>query len=249
MRYFAEIRFDGGTFHGWQRQPFSLSVQEVIEFELGRLFSSNNWPIIGCGRTDAGVHATQFFFHFDLATDLHYTTDQLCYKLNRLLPDEISCQRIFQVSDELHARYSAISRTYEYRIHTEKDPFKKAFSTYIRDFDSYNSSAMNRLAAYLLNTQEFRSLCKSHSDVSHYRCNISLAEWQIIDDQHVFTIRSNRFLRGMVRLIVGCMINVGRGKTTLEEITSAIEAQLPIKSILSAPPQGLSLTQVEYNMF
>ncbi|MDX5435973.1 MAG: tRNA pseudouridine(38-40) synthase TruA [Pontibacter sp.] len=241
MRYFLEIAYDGGRFHGWQVQPNALSVQEVLEDSLSKILRE---PIssTGSGRTDTGVHASQQFVHFDTAQQLD--PQHVVYRLNRLLPDDIAARSLYLVTDEAHARYDAFARTYHYHISFTKKPFKRHYAWY--HSKPLDVDKMNEAAAILLKYEDFTTFSKVKGDTKHYRCNMYEAVWQQQGEELVFTIRANRFLRGMVRLVVGALADVGRGKLTIQAFEQIIASQNRSKASGAAPAEGLYLAKVEY---
>lgn len=241
MRYFLEIAYDGTRFHGWQVQPNALSVQEVLEDCLSKVLRQ---PIAttGSGRTDTGVHATQQFVHFDVAQRLD--TAQAVYKFNRLLPADIAANNLYLVSDEAHARFDAFARTYHYYISLWKNPFNRHYAAYINK--PLDVELMNAAAAILLKYEDFTTFSKVKGDTKHYRCTIYEASWQQHGQELIFTIRANRFLRGMVRLIVGTLLDVGRGKLSITQFEHIIASQDRSKASGAAPSEGLYLAKVEY---
>ena len=254
MRYFVEFAYNGSHFHGSQRQPNAVSVQETMENAF-TLVLRQPVSLTFAGRTDAGVHAEQMFAHFEITDDgLPVIGYGLRERLNSLLPASIAIRQIFPVSDDAHARFSAIARTYEYRITTTKDPFKPLLAT--RVAPGLDFAAMNKAATLLLGKHDFASFCKVHTDVKTTFCTISRAEWRYptsnsasgptSDSEAVFTISADRFLRNMVRAVVGTLFEVGRGKLTLEGFRQVIEAQNRCAAGQSVPPQGLFLTHIQY---
>ncbi|RAU84185.1 tRNA pseudouridine(38-40) synthase TruA [Pontibacter arcticus] len=241
MRYFLEIAYDGTRFHGWQVQPNALSVQEVLEDCLSKVLRQ---PIAttGSGRTDTGVHASQQFVHFDVAQQLD--TAQAVYKFNRLLPADIAANNLYLVSEEAHARFDAFARTYHYHISLRKNPFNRHYAAYISK--PLDVELMNEAAAILLKYEDFTTFSKVKGDTKHYRCTIHEASWQQNGQELIFTIRANRFLRGMVRLIVGTLLDVGRGKLSIIQFESIIASQDRSKASGAAPSEGLYLAKVEY---
>ena len=237
MRYFVEFAYNGTAFHGSQRQPNGITVQEVMEDAFATILRETV-ALTFAGRTDAGVHAEQMFAHFDTAQTL---PDGLQDRLNSLLPNTIAVRRIFPVTDEAHARFSALARTYEYRITTHKDPFKQDLAT--RVAPGLDFAAMNTAAALLLGKHDFASFCKVHTDVKTTFCHVTRAEWL---NEEVFTITADRFLRNMVRAVVGTLFEVGRQKMTPEEFLGVIESRNRCAAGQSAPAQGLYLTHIRY---
>lgn len=242
MRYFFEISYRGTNYYGWQRQKGQISVQEAIEVELQKLFQSEVIEIVGCGRTDTGVHAKQYFFHVDLKQELE--TNHIQFKLNRMLPSSISVQRVFKVNDMIHARFSATNRTYRYFIHQEKDPFLAGVSTYFPH--KLNVSKMQTACNYLMGEQDFTSFAKLHTDVKTHICTINKAIWINENDQLVFEVSADRFLRNMVRSIVGTLVDVGLGKLEAEDLKTIIEAQNRGEASKSVSADGLFLWKIEY---
>ena len=242
QRYFIWFAYNGARYHGWQVQPNGNSVQAELEKALATLLRTTV-PTTGAGRTDAGVHASCMVAHFDLDRDID--CDQLTYKLNRLLPYDIAVSRIKPVEPDMHARFSAVARTYHYYIHTAKDPFCTFSSCrlhYQLDFD-----AMNRAAAVLLQTADFASFCKSHADVKTTLCQVSEAEWQQVGtNQWRFVITANRFLRNMVRAVVGTLIDVGRGRISVEEFRQIVAEKKRTSAGESMPGHALYLVDVRY---
>lgn len=238
MRYFVEFAYNGTNFHGSQRQPNGITVQEVMEEAFATILRQ---PIAltFAGRTDAGVHAEQMFAHFDCATILSESSN--ISRLNSLLPPDIAVRRIFPVTDDAHARFSAVERTYEYRITTIKDPFKQTLVT--RVAPGLNFEKMNAAAELLLGKHDFASFCKVHTDVKTTFCTVTQAEWV---NENIFVISADRFLRNMVRAVVGTLFEVGRHKMSLDDFREVIEAHNRCAAGQSAPPQGLYLTRIYY---
>ncbi|MGV3641636.1 MAG: tRNA pseudouridine(38-40) synthase TruA [Adhaeribacter sp.] len=241
MRYFLEIAYDGTGYHGWQSQPNARSVQEVLTKSMETILRQ---PIetVGSGRTDTGVHASQQFVHFDLATAL--PEEGFCQRLNRLLPDDISALRLFPVGPQAHARFDAIHRTYTYRVTREKNPFLPRYAYYLNKALDVNK--LNEAAALLLQYEDFTTFSKVKGDTLHYRCQMHEAGWQQQGPELLFTIRANRFLRGMVRLVVGTLLDVGTGKISVEAFQAILAAQDRRLSSGAAPAPGLFLSQVAY---
>ena len=241
MRYFITFSYDGGRYHGWQIQPNGVSVQEKLEWALSTLLREQI-SVTGAGRTDAGVHARMMVAHFD-ASQLDCV--QLAYKLNRLLPQDIAVQKVERVSDEMHARFSAKWRTYHYYIHTCKDPFLRTYSCEIHyplDF-----AAMNEAGQRLMGYDDFGAFCKSGADVKTTLCQVTKAAWiQTSPTTWYFEITANRFLRNMVRAVVGTMIGVGRGRLTVEEFCKVIEGKRRTEAGESMPGNALFLEIIEY---
>ncbi len=243
MRYFITLSYDGTRFHGWQIQPNGISVQGELQHALS-LILRTEIQVTGAGRTDAGVHAAMMVAHFD--TSMPIDCQQLAYKLNKLLQRDIAIQHIRQVDDALHSRFSATSRTYYYYVHTHKDPFLRHYSCEIHyplDFQ-----LMNRAAALLLQHEDFQAFCKSHADVKTTICHITRAQWvQIAPTQWRFEITANRFLRNMVRAVVGTLIDVGRKRITVDDFQKVIQLRKRTNAGESMPPNALFLQDIQYN--
>lgn len=242
MRYFITLSYDGTRFHGWQVQPNGISVQGELQRGLSLLLREEIL-ITGAGRTDAGVHAKMMVAHFDTASAID--CKQLTYKLNKLLPQDIAVQKIEPVSADLHARFSAYSRTYYYYIHTEKSPFERHYSCelhYPLDFQK-----MNEAARILMEYEDFGAFCKSHADVKTTLCKVTCAEWhQTSPSTWYFEISANRFLRNMVRAVVGTLVEVGRGRMTIEDFRRVIEGKRRTEAGESMPGNALILVDIKY---
>ena len=244
MRYFITLSYDGTHYHGWQVQPNGTSVQEKLQWALSTILRQQDIQVTGAGRTDAGVHARMMVAHFDVET-MNFELQDLTYKLNRLLPQDIAIQKIEPVSDGMHARFSATSRTYHYYIHTVKDPFLRAYSCelhYPLDFQR-----MNEAAAILMTYDDFGAFCKAHADVKTTLCHITVAQWhQTSTTSWYFEITANRFLRNMVRAVVGTLIDVGRGRLSLDDFRKVIEGKRRTEAGESMPANALFLEEVKY---
>lgn len=240
MRYFFEIAYHGGRYHGWQRQDNAITVQQVVEEALSTIMRQKV-EIIGSGRTDTGVHCKQQFFHIEVD---NVPSGDLFYRLNNYLPKDISIAAIMPVVDDGHARFSATSRRYEYRITSLKDPFKSDQAYYFNR--PLNIKTMNDAAALLLGKQDFESFSRVKTEVNNFICEIYDAKWRQEKSEFIFNIRANRFLRGMVRAIVGTLIQVGLGKMTLPEFESVILAKDRKQAGSAAPASGLFLAEVTY---
>lgn len=241
MRYFIEIAYNGKNYFGWQRQPKQMSVQQVIEESLSTLLREDI-KITGAGRTDAGVHAKQLFAHFDF--EAINDTKALVFRINSFLPKDISVVNIFQVKDNAHARFDAVAREYEYVISLRKDPFSKDFAYQLNKIPDVD--LMNKTAELLFNHIDFQCFSRSKTDVKTYNCVISKARWELIDNKLTFTISADRFLRNMVRAIVGTLLDVGFGKTSVEDFQAILNSRNRSKAGASAPAHGLYLTKVKY---
>lgn len=245
MRYFITLSYDGTRYHGWQIQPNGISVQETLQQCLTTLLRQPT-EIVGAGRTDAGVHASMMVAHFD--TDRHLSTEelrQLVYRLNKMLPPDIAVQKAEPVCDDMHARFSATSRTYHYFIHTQKSPFHRHYSWYV--YGGLDFPLMNEAAKVLLEYTDFTSFSKVNTDTKTNLCTISKAVWE---EQEPgvwrFTITANRFLRNMVRAIVGTLVEVGRGKITTEDFRHIIEQKNRCSAGESVPGNALFLVDIKY---
>ena len=219
-RYFIYLAYDGTNYHGWQIQPNGVSVQETLKKALSVFLRDDSIEVVGAGRTDAGVHAKLMVAHFDIDRDLdcNLVTD----KLNRLLPQDISVYSVRRVRDNAHARFDATYRTYNYYVTTRKDPFARHYSW--RLFQKLDIEKMNEAAATLFEYTDFTSFSKLHTDVKTNNCKIMYAGWkQCGEDEWVFTIKADRFLRNMVRAVVGTLVEVGRGKLSVDGFWKVIE--------------------------
>lgn len=240
-RYFIEIAYNGTNYHGWQIQKNANSVQAEINKALSTILQQ---PIMvtGAGRTDTGVHAKQFYAHFEMDKDIN--CDELTYKLNNFLPKDITCFRTFKVKDDTHARFSAAARTYEYWITPQKNPFLNEKAYYF-SFD-LDVDKMNEITKELLNHIDFSCFSKSNTQTNTNDCTISEAYWKQKDGVLVFTITANRFLRNMVRAIVGTLLEVGQNKLSLSDFKKIIESKDRCEAGQSVPAHGLYLTKVVY---
>lgn len=241
MRYFIELSYNGKAYHGWQNQPNGISVQQVLEEALSKLLRTKI-SIMGAGRTDAGVHASQMFAHFDM--DAEFDIDIIIFKLNCFLPRDIAVHHIFRVKDKAHARFNALSRTYHYRIANKKNVFTNDFAYHV--YFPMDIEKMNEACNILLQYNNFQCFSKSNTDVKTYHCDIKEAFWKLENDELTFVITADRFLRNMVRAIVGTMINIGLGKTTVEDLHNIIISQNRSEAGFSVPPNGLYLTKIVY---
>lgn len=242
MRYFFEIAFNGNPYHGWQIQENAITVQQVVQEKL-RLIYKNEKPVVtGCGRTDSGVHAEQFFFHVDIP--IIKNLDKYCFQMNNMLPIEIQLKNICLVKEDAHARFDALSRTYEYRFSTLKSPFNSGFVTYISE--KVNVNSMNECCEMIKGKHDFTSFSKTHTDVNHFFCEIFDAEWIKKDEQIIFRVKANRFLRNMVRALVGTMVLVGKEKISLSDFEKIMISKDRTNAGPSAKAQGLFLTNISY---
>lgn len=241
MRYFFEIAYHGKNYAGWQNQVNAIGIQSIIENTLSQMFRTEI-KIIGSGRTDTGVHCEQQFFHCEL--DKPFDPEALIQKMNSFLPKDIVVKGIRRVKPEANARFDAVERTYQYRITRKRNPFLEGFTWhYFRPLDV---QTMNKAAALLLGEHDFECFSKVNTDVNHFLCNIKKAEWRERGTMLVFTITANRYLRGMVRSIVGTLLDVGSGKTSMKEFQNIIQSRDRKKAGANVPPQGLYLVKVKY---
>lgn len=241
MRYFIHLAYNGTRFCGWQIQPNSPSIQETIEDVMSTLLNEKI-SIVGAGRTDSGVHASNYYAHFE--TNKDFLEQQLQYKMNRMLPYDIVIYKIYAVPDDMHARFSATSRTYTYTITKKKNPFNTETEYYVPT--PLNIFLMNDACSQLIGTKDFTSFSKLHTDVNNNICTITQAKWQESDDKLIFTITANRFLRNMVRSIVGTLIDVGKEKISTTDFIRIIESKNRQNAGQSIPACGLCLTEICY---
>jgi len=246
-RYFIKLAYNGARYHGWQIQENALTVQEVITKAV-RLMWNKDFKMIGCGRTDTGVNATEFFAHFDLEEGKSMDElNELAYRLNRYLPDDIVIYSIFPVKPDLHSRYDALSRTYEYHIHTRKDPFLNELSWFVHQ--KLDIELMNRGGEILSEYDDFTSFSKANVKRKTNLCKVSIAHWELSGHCLIFTIKADRFLHDMVRAIVGTLIDLGQYKISIEDLRLIIESKNRCSAGESVPAKGLFLTRVEYHGF
>lgn len=241
MRYFIEFAYNGKDFYGFQVQPNVVSVQETLDKALSLLFKQSI-QIVGAGRTDSGVHAKQMYAHFDC--DFEIDSDYWVNKFNSYLGKNIVIYQFIPVHDDAHTRFDATSRTYEYYIHTFKDVFQHEGSWYYHK--ELNIEQMNAACKILFEFEDFECFSKTNTDVNTFLCDITEANWTIKNKQLIFTVTANRFLRNMVRAIVGTLINVGIGKINLEEFRAIIESKNRQEAGFSVPAHGLYLVAVKY---
>jgi tRNA pseudouridine38-40 synthase len=242
-RYFIELAYRGTRFHGWQIQPNALTVQEELNKALS-ILTRENVNVVGAGRTDTGVHASFFVAHFDVERKLE-NPEQLGYKLNAFLPDDIRIDRLFEVDTDAHARFSAISRTYHYYISHRKELFNHEF-THLITFKP-DVVLMNEAAKLLYDYTDFTSFSKLHTDVKTNNCKVMQAFWQEKNGLLVFEIKADRFLRNMVRAIVGTLLEVGKGKLTLDQFNEVIDLRDRSRAGMSVSAKGLFLSHIEYH--
>jgi tRNA pseudouridine38-40 synthase len=242
-RYFLEIAFDGTPYRGWQLQPDAPSVQAEVEKALRLALHQHKVNAVGCGRTDTGVHATKYFLHFDAPSD-HVLADRFVNSLNGILPESVAAKRIIAVADDAHARFSATERGYVYLIHRIKDPFLTERSHLLRP--ELDVKAMNDACKALIGQQDFSSFQRVGSDNRTAICDVRLAKWEHTDVGYRFTIRADRFLRNMVRAIVGTCMVIGKGQQPASHMREVIKARDRSKAGKSAPARGLYLEHVVY---
>jgi tRNA pseudouridine38-40 synthase len=242
MRYFFEITYNGTNYHGWQNQKNAVGVQHVVEEALSKLVREKI-SIVGSGRTDTGVHCVQQFFHADI--DKEFNLTDLIHRLNAFLPKDIAIRNILPVKSDAHARYDAYERSYQYKITRLKDPLLVGYAYYFfRDLDV---PTMERASALLKGEHDFECFSKVKTDVNHFICDIKEASWNQKGNVLVFTITANRFLRGMVRAIVGTLLDVGTGKLSVKQFQEILKSKDRKNAGMNAPPEGLYLTQVKYH--
>lgn len=242
MRYAVHLAYNGANYCGWQTQPGLPTVQKTLEEALSTLMRQHI-AVVGCGRTDTGVHASDFYAHFDSISEVD---NNLVFKLNSFLPPDIAIYDIIPVADNFHARFSALSRTYQYHVSDKRLPFAQGL--YSRIYFQPDIDAMNRAADVLMTYDDFTSFAKLHTDNKTNICHIVKAHWDKVGEELVFTITANRFLRNMVRSVTGTLLDVGRGKLDIDGLRTIIERKDRCAAGVSMPAQGLFLTRVEYNM-
>jgi len=241
LRYFVQFSYYGKKYHGWQKQPNAITVQEVMEHAFSLLLKE---PILltGAGRTDAGVHAREMYAHFN--AQAAFNCEEIKYRLNAFLPEDIAVKAIFKVHGDAHARFDALEREYEYWVVQEKSPFLTNSAFYVKY--PLNVEKMNQAATILVDHRDFECFSKSNTDVKTYICDVRSAHWEEQGDKLVFTIRADRFLRNMVRAIVGTLLDVGMGKSTLENLIAILESRDRSRAGVSVPAHGLYLTAIKY---
>lgn len=240
MRFFIELSYQGTNYHGWQVQPNANTVQGEINKALSVILN-DKIEVTGAGRTDTGVHAKQMFAHFDF--DFDSDTKDLIFKLNGFLPSDIAIHDIFQVKDDANCRFDALKRTYKYHIIQNKNPFKSMAYLVKKSLDI---EAMNQSCKYIIGQQDFTSFSKLNTQTFTNNCNVMSAKWEVLDDQLVFTIKADRFLRDMVRALVGTLIDIGIGKMASDDMRKIIAAKDRSKSGVSVPAHALFLFRVQY---
>ncbi|TVR78230.1 MAG: tRNA pseudouridine(38-40) synthase TruA [Saprospirales bacterium] len=244
MRYFGKVAYNGTQYVGWQQQPNGRSVQGLIEDALSKVIRQPT-AVVGCGRTDAGVHASCYFFHFDC--DFPLEKGKALRQFNGILPEDILFLDLFEVDDEAHARFDATGRTYRYYLTAHQDPFRSETAFFYREMHKLDVTILREVSRLILNSESFFPFTKSDTDLKHYRCNLMQAGWHKISSKVLyFEVKANRFLRGMVRLMTGACLNAATGRITVKEIDFALRNQQRLEKAWSVPAHGLYLTDIEY---
>lgn len=241
LRYFLELSYNGKAYHGWQNQPNAITIQEVLEKALSTLLNTSI-AIVGAGRTDTGVHASKMYAHFDYESQL--VSQDLVFKLNSFLPKDIAIKSVLKVKEDAHARFDAKSRTYNYRVSTTKDVFSFDYTYQVTK--PLNVQAMNDACKILFEYNDFQCFSKVNTDVKTYNCQIMEAKWYKTENELLFVITADRFLRNMVRAIVGTMINIGLGKLNYNDLHKIILSKDRGEAGYSVPAKGLSLVDIVY---
>lgn len=234
--------YDGHAYAGWQKQPNATGVQEIIEDRMSRILQTEI-NIVGCGRTDTGVHALDYFVHTEVAGDLD---EAFLYRLNNFLPSDIAVSHIWPVHDSAHARFDALERSYIYHIHFKKNPFLEKYSFYYRRAAKYSLDTLNEFSHKMTTYQDFSTFAKLHSDASTHRCQLTRCEWETTDQGLQLHVTSDRFLRGMVRLITGACLRYAEGKISMNDIEAAMKSDQQLNDSWSVPAHGLFLNGVKY---
>ena len=240
MRYFIDISYDGSNYHGWQIQPNADTVQHQINIAFSTILNEEI-NVLGAGRTDTGVHAKKMIAHFDTNQTIDF--EKFKYRINGFLKNDISLNDIYKVKDDAHARFSAISRTYEYRISRTKNPFSVNSYFLLRDLDF---QSMKKACKFLHGSHDYTSFAKLHSENYTNNCEVYIANWKEDENLLIFNIKANRFLRNMVRAIVGTLIEIGEGKISFSDIETILMSKDRAKAGYSVPANGLSLIDIEY---
>jgi tRNA pseudouridine38-40 synthase len=241
VRYVLEIAYDGTEYHGWQSQLNGTTVQEALELQLAKILGAKI-NIMGCGRTDAGVHASYFILHFDYDNDL---PDRFKFRINRMLPSDIAVYEAFEVTDNFHSRFSATYRKYIYKTHFRKNPFQEGGSLFLFQMPSVDK--MNEACKLLVQHDDFASFCKRNADGKTTICDLMLAEWVEVEYGFEFHVKANRFLRNMVRALVGTLLDVGYGTLSLDQLEQIIKDKKRSSSGKSVAARGLYLEEIGYN--
>ena len=240
MRYFIDISYDGSNYHGWQIQPNADTVQHQINLAFSTILNEEI-NVLGAGRTDTGVHAKKMIAHFDTNQTIDF--EKFKYRINGFLKNDISLNDIYKVKEDAHARFSAISRTYEYRVSRTKNPFSVNSYFLLRDLDF---QSMKKACKFLHGSHDYTSFAKLHSENYTNNCEVYIANWKEDENLLIFTIKANRFLRNMVRAIVGTLIEIGEGKISFSDIETILMSKDRAKAGYSVPAKGLSLIDIEY---
>ena len=240
MRFFIKISYNGTNYHGWQVQPNANTVQHEINKAIS-VICNTNIEVIGAGRTDSGVHAKQMFAHFDFSFDLDI--EDFIFKLNNFLPNDIAILNIFKVKSDAHSRFDAESRTYKYHVVRCKSPLNNNSYLFLRSLDI---ELMNEACRYIVGNKDYTSFSKLNTQTFTNNCNVTFAHWEEIDNELIFTITSNRFLRNMVRAIVGTLLDVGSGKIKVDDLPKIIKAKDRSASGFSVPANALCLFEIKY---
>lgn len=243
MRYLIQLAYKGTNYHGWQKQHNAHSVQSVLDKKISLLLAQNI-ETLGCGRTDTGVHAKDFYAHFDAEGTVD--CEGVVYRLNRMLPFDISVYDLKPVDENFNARFDATYREYEYWITQKRDPFLLDEAWY--QYGALNVEEMNKAALQLIGKKDFECFSKVQTQVNNFICDVQLAEWKALDDKLIFTIRANRFLRNMVRAIVGTLVDIGKGRITQEDMEQILASKNRSEAGHSVPAHGLYLTKVVYTL-
>jgi tRNA pseudouridine38-40 synthase len=243
VRFFTELSYRGTNYHGWQSQPNAVSVQTTLDKALTTIIQKET-KTTGAGRTDTGVHARFFVAHFDIDAPIFEQDENFIYRVNAILPSDIVIHKVYRVKPDAHARFSALSRIYTYTISQTKDPFNTEYAWYYPF--GLNLELMNQAAGILLLYSDFTSFSKLHTHVKNNICQVKSAFWKKQGDKLVFTIEADRFLRNMVRAIIGTMIETGRGKITISDFKTIIEGKHRSLAGVSVPAHGLCLTGIKY---
>lgn len=241
VRYVLEIAYDGTEYHGWQSQLNGTTVQEALELQLAKILGAKI-NIMGCGRTDAGVHASHFILHFDYDNEL---PDRFKFRLNRMLPSDIAVYEAFEVTENFHSRFSATYRKYIYKTHFRKNPFQEGGSLFLFQMPSVDK--MNEACRLLVQNDDFASFCKRNADGKTTICDLMLAEWVEVEYGFEFHVKANRFLRNMVRALVGTLLDVGCGTLSLDQLEQIIKDKKRSSSGKSVAARGLYLEEIGYN--
>ena len=243
-RYFIRLAYNGTRYCGWQIQPNDPTVQDTIQQVLSTMYN-DDIQVVGCGRTDTGVHASDYVLHVDLPDN--FSVHDLVYKLNNMLPNDIRVYNIIPVAADAHARFDADSRSYVYKMVFGKDPFRQNTVYRYDQSGQPDHDFMNEAAALLLDYKEFFPFCKTHADTDTYKCDVRHSKWEKISDaEWHYNITSDRFLRGMVRMIVGMTINVGLGRLSLDTVKDSLDKQTRLQRAWSVSAQGLYLSRITY---